>query len=351
MTVREGVLLKDLTTLRVGGSAKYVLTIEGAQELPAAVAFIRERGLPFVALGQGSNVLASDDGYAGVILLMRLPGIVFADEGEATQVTVGAGVSWDAFVRAAAERSLWGVENLAGIPGTVGAAPVQNIGAYGAEVHTVIERVTVYDTERMETRVIPKEECSFSYRDSRFKHEPQLIITSVTFRLAKQGAPRIEYPDLIAARTLGADLSTPGAIGETVRGVRAAKFPDLAAYGTAGSFFKNPILTQEAYDTLSARYRNEIAPYGGIPLYPVPGRVKIPLAFILDKLLGMRGYHLGPTFLFGNQPLVLVADTQATAHDVDALARDIEQKIFAATDISIEREVRMLDARQYFLST
>ncbi|MDB5195580.1 MAG: UDP-N-acetylenolpyruvoylglucosamine reductase [Parcubacteria group bacterium] len=347
MTVREDVALSELTTLRVGGSARYVLTLSSPEEIPAALAFTRERGLPFVVLGQGSNVLAPDSGYPGVVLLMRIPGLLWSEAENHTRASVGAGVPWDEFVRAAASRALWGVENLAGIPGTVGAAPVQNIGAYGAEVHTIIESVTVYDAQNGEARTIPRDECGFSYRDSRFKHEPHLIITSVAFTLAPDGSPRTDYADLIAARAAGKDLSTPGAIGETVREVRAAKFPDLRAYGTAGSFFKNPILTQEAYDALSLRYRTEIAPYGSIPLYPVPGRVKIPLAFILDKLLGMRGFRLGPTFLFGNQPLVLVADAHASAADVDALARNIEQKVYDATGISIEREVRDLTFHEY----
>lgn len=342
MDVREGVALADLTTLRVGGNARYVLTLSTEEDIPAALAFIRERGLPFVVLGQGSNVLADDEPYDGVVLLMRIPGVTFEDDGEEIIARVGAGVSWDDFVRECAARSLWGIENLAGIPGTVGAAPVQNIGAYGAEVHTVIESVTAYDTDTMQMRVFARAECGFSYRDSRFKHEPALIIVSVTFRLRKNGMPAVEYADLIAARAQGKDVSTPAAIGETVRSVRAAKFPDLTEYGTAGSFFKNPFLTHEAYDALSERYRTKIAPYGGIPLYPVPGQVKVPLAFILDKLLGLRGYRAGRAFLFGNQPLVLVADTHATAHDVDTLAREIETKVYDATGIVIEREVRDL---------
>ncbi len=347
MMVREDVALSELTTFRVGGAARFVLTLSTEEDIPAALAFIRERGLPFVVLGQGSNVLASDAGYPGVILLMQIPGMhIEAGENE-TRLQVGAGVSWDAFVEECAQRALWGVENLAGIPGTVGAAPVQNIGAYGAEVHTVIESVTVLNAKTMQTETIPKEACGFSYRDSRFKHEPHLIITSVTFRLTHNGEPRVEYADLIAARAQGQNLSTPSSIGETVRSVRAAKFPDLAQYGTAGSFFKNPIITQEAYDTLSLRYQAALAPYGSIPLYSVPGRVKIPLAFVLDKLLNLRGYRRGPTFLFGNQPLVLVADTNAAAADVDALACDIEKKIFDATDVTLEREVRMLDAHEF----
>jgi UDP-N-acetylmuramate dehydrogenase len=342
MIVREHVSLRELTTLHVGGSARYTATIDTPDDVETALAFTRERGLPFVVLGQGSNVLASDDGYPGVVMLMRIPGSTFVGD----TVTAAAGGSWDALVSECAAHGLWGLENLAGIPGTVGAAPVQNIGAYGAEVRTVISSVTAYDVGTGTWHTFENAECGFSYRDSRFKHEPNLIITAVTFALSVTSGPHVEYADLIRVRDAGVDLSTPAAIGEAVRAVRAGKFPDLSEFGTAGSFFKNPIVTQEMYDALSEKFREEAAPYGGIPQYPVPGQVKIPLAFILDKILGMRGYRQGPTFLFGNQPLVLVADPSARALDVDLLAREIETRVHAATGIIIEREVRMLDAHQ-----
>ncbi|MDB5189446.1 MAG: UDP-N-acetylenolpyruvoylglucosamine reductase [Parcubacteria group bacterium] len=349
MTVRESVPVSSLTTLGVGGDARYVLEIDSIDDIQTALAFSRERGLPFVVLGQGSNVLASDAPYDGVILLMRIPGIAFSesDDSAVVRVTAGAGVEWDELVRACAERTLWGIENLAGIPGTVGAAPVQNIGAYGAEVHTAIESVTVVDASTGGTLVLRNDECGFSYRDSRFKHAPEFIITSVTFALRKDGAPHVEYADLIAAREKGMDLSTPSAIGATVRAVRSVKFPDLSEYGTAGSFFKNPIITQGAYEALSTKYAAAAAPYGGIPKYPMPGHIKIPLAFILDKLLGLRGFKQGKTFLFGNQPLVLVAEQGARAEDVDALAQKIEVAIEEATEIKIEREVRDLTFHEY----
>lgn len=346
MNVREDVALATLTTLKVGGPARYVLTLDTEDDIETALAFTRERGLPYVVLGEGSNVLASDAPYEGVVFQMRIPGIRFQAEGTTALVTAGAGVSWDELVRECADRSLWGIENLAGIPGTVGAAPVQNIGAYGAEVRAALESVTAYDTRENRLRTFTNAECGFSYRDSRFKHEPELIITSVTFRLATMGVPHIEYADFVALRDNGTDLGTPAAIGTAVRDVRSRKFPSLLEYGTAGSFFKNPIVSEQVFNELQKRYEKEAAPYGGIPRYPVPGQVKIPLAFILDKFLGLRGYQLGPAFLFGNQPLVLVAGKGARAADVDALARDIEMRVERATGIRIEREVRHVNAHE-----
>ncbi|MGE5541235.1 MAG: UDP-N-acetylmuramate dehydrogenase [Bacillota bacterium] len=339
MRVEEGRVLRDLTTLRVGGPARYVLTVESTDELVDALAFVREKSVPFVVLGEGSNVLASDEGYEGAVILMRIPGIAFTDAADAMLVTAGAGESWDAFVSACAEQGLWGVENLAGIPGTVGAAPVQNIGAYGMELKDTLQEVIAVNATTGEQHTFDRDVCRFGYRDSRFKHEPELIITSVTFRLAKNSEPRIGYSDLKTAATEGEDLSTPAAIGPTVRTIRARKFPDLSQYGTAGSFFKNPIISQERFVELAKTY-------GAIPSFPQENGVKVPLAYILDHVLSLRGYRKGPTFLFGNQPLVLVADPTATANDVDALARELESRVREATGIEIEREVRNLDAHE-----
>lgn len=340
MEVREHVSLKELTTLKVGGDAPLVLTLDAPGDIEAALTLVRERGLSFVVLGEGSNVLPRDEGYPGAVLLMRIPGITFTKESEDTLVEVGAGVSWDALVSTAATEGLWGMENLAGIPGTVGAAPVQNIGAYGMELEQTLERVDAYDTRTATSVSFDRTACAFGYRDSRFKHEPWLVITSVTFRLTHMGSPRIGYADLRTAKEQGEDLTTPEAIGVCVRQIRARKFPDLAVFGTAGSFFKNPVISPETFATLTERY-------GALPSFPMGSQVKIPLAYILDKILGLRGYRHEHAFLFGNQPLVLVAERGATAQEVDALARDIEKKVLSATGISIEREVRMIAAHEW----
>lgn len=340
MEVREHVSLKELTTLKVGGDAPLVVILDTPDDIGTALTLVRERGLSFVVLGEGSNVLPPDEGYSGAVLLMRIPGITFTEEGEDTLVQAGAGVSWDALVNTVATEGLWGIENLAGIPGTVGAAPVQNIGAYGMELEHTLERVDAYDTRTATPATFDRTACGFGYRDSRFKHEPWLVITSVVFRLTRSGSPRIGYADLRTAHEQGDDLTTPKAIGESVRQIRARKFPDRSLFGTAGSFFKNPVVSDETFGTLAKRY-------GALPSFPMGSQVKIPLAYILDKILGLRGYRHERAFLFGNQPLVLVAEQDATAHDVEVLACDIERKVCEATGIVIEREVRMIAAHEW----
>lgn len=333
MDVRESVSLRALTTLKVGGTARYVIECASIEDIREGVAFARACGLPFRPLGQGSNVLALESGYDGVVLHIRIPGIAFEASGDTVTATIGAGITWDVLVDVAAARGLWGLENLAGIPGTVGAAPVQNIGAYGAEVADTLSAVEVYDPEQDAIHIYRNEECRFGYRDSRFKQERHLIITKVTFTLLANGTPRTHYPDLEARKADGASLETPSDIARVVREVRSRKFPDLTQYGTAGSFFKNPILSQDAFAQLEARYR-------AIPRYEVAGGTKVPLAWILDHVLALRNFAMGPVSLFERQPLVLVTNEGASAHDVEALATHVASLVRDATGIDIEREVQ-----------
>ncbi len=333
MKIAEYVPFKDLTTFKVGGPARYVIDCVNDSDLKDGLRFAEEKNLPVIVLGGGSNVLPPDEPYEGVVLVMKSEGVRENEIGrDVVDCTVASGVSWDDFVTYATHKGMWGVENLAGIPGSTGATPVQNIGAYGMDVSQTITEVTVYDSVSHSSYVIPTEECDFGYRQSRFKKEPNLIITHVTFRLTRAGTPHIGYPDLQQARAEGEDLTTPADIAAVVRRIRSKKFPDLAVYGTAGSFFKNPILTQQQFAELSKEY-------GAIPSFPHPDGVKVPLAFILDKVLSLKGYKKEHTFLFGNQPLVVVAEASATAKQIESLAEEIEKKVFDATKIRIEREV------------
>ncbi len=333
MRIDEYVPLSTLTTLRVGGAARYVCHIESLKDLTDACEFAEAHALPIIPLGEGSNVLAPDEGLAAVILLMKLPGAIYEDMGTHVRVRASAGLSWDTFVSACAERSVWGIENLAGIPGTVGAAPVQNIGAYGASVSDSIECVEAYDVQTKESIRIPHDACRFGYRQSRFKNEKNLIITAVTFLLSKQGTPELHYPDFAPFKDTCAQ--TPRAVTSLVREIRAKKFPDLTQFGTAGSFFKNPIVSREVYERLVERYE-------GLPGFAEGDAVKIPVAWILDRVLHLRGYTEGNVLLFQNQPLVLVTQNGATADAVKKFAEVIAEKVFAVSEIKISPEVQFL---------
>lgn len=338
MIVRKNVSLSSLTTLRVGGPARFLAECVTTDDVREALTFARERELPWNVLGEGSNVLALDEGFEGVVLAIRIPGITVQERDAGVLLSAGAGVSWDALVKDAALRGLWGLENLAGIPGTAGAAPVQNIGAYGTEVKDTLYEVHAIDADTGEVKVVRNESCGFGYRESRFKKERNLIIAGVSFLLRKDGEPQLEYKDLAAAVAEGAEHGTPEAIGNMVRTIRARKFPDLKLVGTAGSFFKNPTISPDSYGALQERYAD-------IPGYPNEQGVKIPLAFVLDRALGLRGYAEGNVSLFAQQPLVLVAEEGATAGEVDAFADRIAARVQDEIGINIEREVQMFPIR------
>ena len=332
MTIRERVPLSQLTTLRVGGPARFVAECTSEDDVLAALDFAKERNLPWHVLGGGSNVLARDAGYEGVLLHMRIGACDFGDERERATVVAGAGVIWDELVRCAADKGLWGIENLAGIPGTVGAAPVQNIGAYGSELRDTLSSVHVYDAGTGNARHLRADECGLEYRESRFKREPNLIILSITLSLSRAASPNLSYKDLAAQEAAGKELDTPAKVGEAVRTIRAGKFPDLGKYGTARSFFKNPILTQEAYRALCTRYP-------GLPGFASDHGIKVPLAWILDHVLTVRGFGSGKARLFERQPLVIVTEEGASSKDVDACADEVAKRVQEATGITLEREV------------
>lgn len=335
MTIEESVPLRTLTTLRAGGPARFLVRCETDDEIRQALAEAASHAVSWSVIGGGSNLLASDDGYDGLLISPRHQDISFDERAGGVLIVAGAGVEWDALVKTAASRGLWGLENLAGIPGSVGASPVQNIGAYGTELERSVAFVEAIDGKTGALRRFSRDECAFGYRDSMFKREGGFVIVRVGFLLNRDGAANAAYADLARARESGADLSTPASVGSVVRSIRARKFPDLRTHGTAGSFFKNPVLPQSAYDALCARYPD-------LPGFAVAGGVKVPLAFVLDRVLGLKGFRMRDAWLFDAQPLVLVLDEGGTARDVDALALHVASLVRDATGISIEREVRSL---------
>lgn len=339
--MRENVPLAPLTTFGIGGRAERYLEIESEAALQAVAHEMRNG---FAVLGGGSNVLVPDYGVAGIVSRVQLAGIDCTEDSTGTvRVVAGAGVAWDALVGAAAERQLWGIENLAGVPGTVGGATVQNIGAYGAELAQTFAYADVFDIATRSAARITRAEVAYAYRDSMFKHNRTLVVLRTAFTLRSalgEWQPNLSYKDIQAAAERGEPLTTPGEIGDAVRRIRGNKFPDLAKEGTAGSFFKNPVVARNLADSLAHIYP-------GLPQFAQPdGRVKLPLAWLLDHALALKGFAFGRARLFERQPLVIVVERGASADDVESLARMVEKKILDTTHIHLEREVETFTAQK-----
>lgn len=330
MRIEENVPLASLTSFRIGGPARFLIRPQSVGDVHKALDFARARNLPLLILGGGSNVLIVDEGFPGVVLKIELRGV----EWRGSVVTAAAGEEWDALVEESVARGLWGLENLSGIPGSVGAAPVQNIGAYGAELKDTLESVEALDRARGEVVTLKSAACGFGYRRSLFKREPgRYIVLSITLGLRTEGRPNLAYKD-IAAIFGGASAPALRRIREAVLAVRALKFPDLRTEGTAGSFFLNPVVSDEKAVQLRRHFP-------GLPAFPADGGVKISLAFILDRL-GMKGSARGGARLFEKQPLVFAAARGCSARDVLSLAKLVEESVREACGIELEREVRVI---------
>ena len=338
MTPRTDVPLAPLTTFHIGGRARFFIDAQTEEGIGEAVLFAQEKKLPLLVLGAGSNVLVGDDTIEAVVLRVTLADVEFQNEGDDTLCIAGAGASWDSVVDAVGARGLFGVENLAGIPGTLGGAAVQNIGAYGAELSQVfVYADTIHRITGVQRRVA-LHDAAFAYRTSLFKKDKDLLITRVALRFLPSTVANLSYPDLAKRQVAGESLATPAEIAREVRAIRAQKFPQGDEGGTAGSFFKNPIIARKLADSLSARFP-------GLPTFlQKNGEVKVSLAWVLDHVLALKGYEKGRTRLYEKQPLVIVARAGATATEVDALARDVAEKVFLATGILLEREVENFSA-------
>lgn len=336
MQIEESIALAPFTTFRIGGAARFFCIAKTADDVREAVEYATQHALAVFVLGGGSNVLVPDEGFNGLVIKIECMGVEVAHEGSRVRITAGAGESWDALVLRAVGEDAWGIENLSGIPGTVGGACVQNIGAYGAAFSQVLESIEVFDTKTRTVKMLSREACTFGYRGSIFKEEEgRYIVLRATLVLTTTPAPNVSYKDLkarFADRSM--DLR---AIRAAVLEIRAAKFPDLSAEGTAGSFFKNPIMPRAEAEVLKQTYPD-------MPLFDMPETdgVKVPLAWLLDNALHLKGMAVGGARLFENQVLVIAATRNTLAHDVKELASEVQKKVFNELKIKIEAEVKIL---------
>jgi len=330
--VSTAVPLAPYTTLKVGGVAEYFSIVDSETALKEAYAWARARSLPVSLLGGGSNILVPDNGVRGLVVHLALREVGWEKRGDSIFYTAGAGVDFDTCIANTVAQGWWGLENLSHIPGTVGATPVQNVGAYGVEVADVILSVRVYDTLTDKISLFSVADCKFGYRDSVFKQmSGRYVVLAVTFRLQEMARPQLSYKDLVVLQ--GHAYLTPALVRETVMRIRATKFPDWHTVGTAGSFFKNPIISRTIGDSLVTQFPE-------LPVYPVSDtHVKVSLGYILDKVCGLRGYRVGTVRLYEQQALVLVAEAGTSAQAIDEFAAEVEAQVYEITKIKIEREV------------
>lgn len=289
---------------------------------------------PFLHIGEGSNLLFTKD-FPGTVLHSKIDHIKYVDMGfDEVPVMVGAGVSFDRFVEQTCGYGLWGAENLSKIPGEVGAAAIQNIGAYGVEAKDIISGVVCFDLVEKKKVKFSVEECRYGYRSSMFK-EPEnrgrYIVTSVLFRLSRKYSPKLEYKGIKEALA-GIDEPTPMQVREAVMRIRDEKLPDPAQIGSAGSFFKNPVVSREQFDAIS--------PDGSAPHYDLPdGSVKIPAAWLIDSC-GLKGASVGGAQVYRKQPLVIInASGEASPEDVLALEEKIINEVKERFGVELHPEV------------
>ncbi len=316
-------------------SAGALLRLTDAEQLPS-IAIDDRLPRPFHVLGGGSNVLLTGD-VAGTIILNRIGGIsLIHEDAEAVQLRVGAGEVWHDLVLHAIGNGWGGIENLALIPGTVGASPIQNIGAYGVEVKDTIAAVSAWDWSAKAFRTFSNADCGFGYRDSIFKNvlKDQVVITAVTFQLSKQPVLRTDYGAIRdELRDMSAEASVQS-VAQAVINIRRSRLPDPAIIGNAGSFFKNPTISAEQFDALKGQFP-------AIPSYPAgAGWVKVPAAWLIEQC-GWKGHRSGDAGVHAAQALVLVNYGSAKGSDIWDLSSQVLASVANRFGITLEREVQV----------
>lgn len=337
LNLRERVELAPLTTLGIGGPARWYAAVSSREELVEAIELAEREELPLLILGGGSNMLISDSGFDGLVVHIDLRGVTFEDQDGGTLVTAAAGEDWDDLVKETVRRNLAGFECLSGIPGRVGATPIQNVGAYGQEVAETIVELEALDRRTREIVRIANTDCEFSYRDSRFKsREPdRFVILGVTYRLQSNGAPALRYPDL--QRHLeeeGITSPTLEDVRQMVLQIRASKGmvvdPEDPDSRSAGSFFTNPIIPESDLEAFLLRVRRADVLEEGekVPHYPAgPGRIKLSAAWLIQHAGFYRGFDHGNVRLSHKHTLAIVNRGGGTATEVIELVESIQQRV------------------------
>ncbi|MGN1281845.1 MAG: UDP-N-acetylmuramate dehydrogenase [Succinivibrio sp.] len=286
-----------------------------------------------IILGRGSDVLFTDD-YSGTVLINQIKSLSVEHEGDKVIVKAGAGLELDQLIESLIEKGIYGLENLSAIPGTVGAAPIQNVGAYGVEIGDLIKEVSVYDLQRHIQETFTRQMCQFGYRSSYFKtnRSRPLVITQVVFELSEQFSPKLTYRGLSEEK-----FDSALSLRNKIVSMRRAKLPDPNVVGNAGSFFKNPFVNQDVIEKLKAKYDR-------IPVFEAEdGMYKLAAGWLIEKA-GCRGITHGNVGTWEHQALVIVNRGNAKPHEIVALAKYIKAEVLNKFGIELEPEVRAYDS-------
>ncbi|MDO6562479.1 UDP-N-acetylmuramate dehydrogenase [Amphritea sp. 1_MG-2023] len=333
---QENISLKPYNSFGFDVSARYFAVLEDAGQLPAIRDFIARTKLPVLFVGGGSNLVLTAD-LNQLVVLNRIQGLQMQDQADGTvSVTAGAGEEWHAFVRWTLEQGGYGLENLSLIPGTVGAAPIQNIGAYGVELKDCMSFLDAFDLETGESVVFTADECQFGYRDSLFKTRfpGRYLITAVTFTLSREFNPVLHYGG-IEAQLKARHIHSPEPLqlSDLISDIRQAKLPQPAQLGNAGSFFKNPVLPAAKVEQLKADYPEMVV------FADRPGYCKLAAGWLIDRQ-GWKGFRQGDAGVYSQQALVLVNYGAASGMDIIELAGAIQADVYQQFGIMLEIEPR-----------
>jgi len=339
MIFQENISLAKLTTMRVGGPARFFCIVCTIPELKEAVLFSKKKNLPIFILGEGSNVIVSDEGFDGLVIKLAFRGCeIRSTNNSLKSLVVFTGEQWDDVVSFSVSKNLYGLENLSLIPGTAGAAPIQNIGAYGQEIRDTLEWVEVFDIKTMQILTLGNSECGFTYRDSIFKRNEgrNFIVLRIAFALSVKKNLFLDYKDIknyfIANKHLSPTLRE---IRRAVIAIRSAKLPNIKEAGTAGSFFKNVVVSNVYYKDLRKEYPN-------LPNYQEKEGVKISIAWVLDHLLNLNSTRDGRVGLHPTQPLVIVHYGGGTAKEIKNFAEKIRTQVKNKIGIKPEYEINFV---------
>jgi UDP-N-acetylmuramate dehydrogenase len=344
MHMRYDVSLADYSTMRLGGPAKALCQVSDKPELIEAVHWAQQKHWPVIVIGGGSNIIWSDEGFPGLVIVNHITGFSIVEDHSTGIVTIGAGENWDESVARTVAAGLSGIEALSLIPGTAGATPVQNVGAYGQEIADTLISVEAYDVKSHQLITLLPEDCDFGYRTSRFKtgDKERFFITEIKLELQRIN-PRPPYYPAVAdyLRANRINVVTPKVLREAVIAIRTAKLPDPAKVANNGSFFGNPMITKSAFQKLAKKYPD-------LPHWPTKdGKIKIPAAWLIEQA-GLKGYEDNKTGMatWPKQPLVFVNKSAAATADLIAFRNHFITTVQAKFGVTLEQEPELISRKK-----